>query len=466
MATIDTDVFKRIPAVSTVLEDSGVGDLVERFGRGMTTFALRGILDGVRQDVRAGRRTDAPAIDELCAKLESRLIRLTQPIGRRAINATGILLHTGLGRAPYCAETAEAIASCTGYSILQTSIETGKRCQRDTDIEAMLRDLTGCEAATVVNNNAAATMLILHTLAEGKEVIVSRGQLVEIGGSFRLPDVLESSGATLHEIGTTNRTHLRDYENAINENTGAIIHVHTSNYRIRGFSGTPSIEELTPLGKKHGIPVIDDIGSGALINLSRYDLPDEPLVRDSVAAGTDVICFSADKLICGPQGGIILGRAATLAKIRKNPFARMFRTDKTTLIGLQATLQHFVNGDYEEKIPLYRMFSRDLADLDRDAHEVAAALADAAGVEVSVEDDIAFIGSGSIPDEGLPSKVVRLSSARHGSKRITDELRKSIPSVFGRLQKDAVLLDMRTILPGELEVLKTSLAQALGGLEA
>jgi L-seryl-tRNA(Ser) seleniumtransferase len=385
-------------------------------------------------------------------------------VGRRAINATGILLHTGLGRAPFCAEASEAVAAGDRYAVLQTSIETGQRCQRDTDIEAMLRTLTGCEAATVVNNNAAGTMLVLNTLSEGKECIVSRGQLVEIGGAFRLPDVMEKSGATLREVGTTNRTHLRDYENAINENTGAIIHVHTSNYRVRGFSGTPSIQELVPLGKKHGIPVADDLGSGALVPLSEFGITNEPLVRDSVAAGADLMCFSADKLICGPQGGIILGKADWLRRIRKNPFARMFRCDKLTLAGLQATLVHFVNGVYRERIPLYRMLSRQLPDLEVDARRIAEALEDVPGITATIGDDVAYIGSGSIPDEGIPSKVVRLDSP-HGVHRISAALRRHVPSIFGRVSHDGLVLDMRTLLAGEGDLLVEGLARALGDLE-
>jgi len=462
----NAEIYRHIPSVTAVLEDPGVENLISEFGRGLTTFALRGVLDGVRDQVRAGTRTEAPSPADLVPALKNRLIRLARPVGKRAVNATGILLHTGLGRSCFCEETAEAIASCTHYSLLQTSIETGKRCRRDIDIEAMLRELTGCEAATVVNNNAAATMLVLNALAEGKEVIVSRGQLVEIGGAFRLPDVLERSGATLREIGTTNRTHVRDYENAINENTGAIIHVHTSNYRVRGFSGTPTIEELVPLGKKHGVPVVDDLGSGALIRLSDYGMPDEPLVKDSVAAGADLMCFSADKLICGPQGGIILGKQKVVERIRKNPFARMFRCDKTALLGLQATLQHFVNGDHRERIPLYRMLSRDLPSLTADAERLARALSGIPGVEVSVEEDVAYIGSGSVPDQGIPSMVVRLASEEHGSKAVTDALRLCIPSVFGRLSHEAVLLDVRTLQPGEIELLADSVRTALEALSS
>jgi L-seryl-tRNA(Ser) seleniumtransferase len=460
---VASDVFRRLPSVSGLLEEPAVVALVERYGHGLAVFALRGILDGYRDEVRRKERTEPPTADDVAGRLDARLVRLARPIGRRAINATGILLHTGLGRAPFCAEASEAVAAGDRYAVLQTSIETGKRCQRDTDIEAMLRLLTGCEAATVVNNNAAATMLVLNTVADGKECIVSRGQLVEIGGSFRLPDVMVRSNAVLREVGTTNRTHLRDYENAIGENTGAIIHVHTSNYRVRGFSSTPSIEELVPLGRKHGIPVVDDIGSGALVALSEFGITNEPLARDSVAAGTDLMCFSADKLICGPQGGIILGRAEMLQRIRKNPFARMFRIDKLTLAGLQATLVHFVNGQYRERIPLYRMLSREMPDLRRDAERLATALADVPDVTATVEEDVAYIGSGSIPDEGIPSMVVRLESP-HGVHRLSAALRQHVPSIFGRVTHDSFVLDMRTLLPGENDLLVDGLAAALGGL--
>lgn len=456
-----TELLRTIPSVREILESETGAALSAEFGAGATKLELRAALAELRQSLREGSGLCVPSADSLAQQLRTRLIRLTRPEGRRAINATGILLHTGLGRSPLCQEAIEAISTCDHYSPLQASLDTGDRSLREEKIQRMLVELLGCEAVTVVNNNAAATMLILNTLAKGQEVIISRGQLVEIGGSFRMTDVMAQSSAILREVGTTNRTHLRDYESAIGENTGAIIHVHTSNYRIRGFAGTPEIAELTRLGKARGIPVIDDLGSGALVGLRQYGLSDEPLVRDSISAGADVVCFSADKLICGPQAGIICGRKSVIERIRKNPYARMFRVCKMTLAALEATLLHFVNGDYAQTIPFYRMLGRSIGELEADAHRVAQGLAGVAGLDVEVSQDVSYIGSGSIPDEGVATRVVRLNSTRMPSDELARRLRLGIPSVFGRLQDRTLVLDMRTLHADEPELLIMAIREAL-----
>jgi L-seryl-tRNA(Ser) seleniumtransferase len=389
-------------------------------------------------------------------------VRLITPIGRRAINASGILLHTGLGRAPLCDDAAEALAGASRYSILQAGLERGDRSLREEKLQRMLIALVGCEAATVVNNNAAATMLILHTLAAGRQVIISRGQLIEIGGSFRMTEVMAQSGAILREVGTTNRTHLHDYESAIGPNTGAIIHVHTSNYRIRGFAGTPDIRELVALGRKHGIPVIDDLGSGALVPLRQWGISDEPLVADSLAAGADVVCFSGDKLICGPQSGIICGNRSIIERIRANPYARMFRVCKLTLAALESTLVHFVNRTHTQAIPFYRMLSRPLEQLRSDAARLAPMLGDLPDLSIMVEDDISYIGSGSIPDEGIPTCTVRITHRTLEAGELARRLRQGIPSVFGRLADRALVLDMRTLFEGELELVAQALRATCG----
>ena len=441
--------------------DSAAGkSLCAEFGAGVTKLELRNLLDEIRAQIRSGQSREIDE-SELAAELHTRLIRLLQPIGRRAINASGILLHTGLGRAPLCREAVDALTGGGNYSVLQASLESGDRSVREEKIQRMLIELVGCEAATIVNNNAAATMLILNTLAKGKEVIISRGQLIEIGGSFRMTEVMGQSGAILHEVGTTNRTHLRDYENAITENTGAIIHVHTSNYRIRGFAGTPDVKELCELGRKRNIPVIDDLGSGAIVPLHEFGISDEPLVKDSMAAGSEVVCFSGDKLICGPQAGIICGKKSAIEKIRKNPFARMFRICKLTLAAMEATLPHFLNGTYQAAIPFYRMLSRSLNDLAADAKIFADALANLDGLSATVGDDLAYVGSGSIPDEGIPTRVVRITHNRIAADDLGRRLRMGIPSVFGRLQDRQLVLDMRTLLEGEVEVVIEALRKVM-----
>ena len=330
----------------------------------------------------------------------------------------------------------------------------------------MLIELTGCEAATVVNNNAAATMLVLNTLCEGKEAIISRGQLIEIGGEFRMPDVMARSSAIMREVGTTNRTHLRDYERAIGPNTGALMHVHTSNYRVRGFSGVPDIRELCGLGHRHDLPVIDDLGSGALIRLSRFGMADEPLVSVSIAEGADVVCFSGDKLICGPQAGILCGKKEIIERIRKNPFARMFRVCKLTIAALEATLTHFVNETYSTALPFYRMLSAPDEVLDRRAQTLAAGISGIPGIRVEVVKDVAFIGSGSMPDEGLSSQAVRIRfdeamTARMSVDAIAEKLRTGRPSIFCRVQDDALCFDMRTLFEGEEKEIANQLGRIL-----
>ena len=459
------ELLKNVPSVSNFFKLETTIDLVNEFGDGIAKFAFRELLNDLRQQIIRGKCSEIPSNELLTTQLRRELERLTSPDGRRAINASGIMLHTGLGRAPFCEETKEQMSTFNGYSVLQTDLKTGKRSLREEKIEKMLIELTGCEAVTVVNNNAAATMLILNTLAKGKEVIVSRGQLIEIGGAFRLPDVMEQSGVILREIGTTNRTHLRDYEQAVNENTGALIHVHTSNYRVRGFTGTPDIKPICELRKKltcETMPYfIDDLGSGALVSLADYGLPNEPLVKESIAAGADVICFSGDKLICGAQSGIICGKKEIIQKIRKNPFARMFRVDKMTLAVLETTLIHFINGTYKNKIPFYKMLTADINELENKADNLLAQLTNLNSMSCSVVDDFSYIGSGSIPDEGVPTKVVKLIPKNSDPHKITTDLRMNIPSIFCRICDNSIYLDMRTLLKNDYDYLCNNLASIL-----
>lgn len=458
------NLLEGLPQLGMLLEKPALAAVKAKFGTGMTKLFLREAISEARDKILKGR-LNAPISDkQLIGETVKKLSRASSPEGRRAINATGILLHTGLGRAPFCDEALAQMQVFSGYSILQTDLDSGKRSLREEKIEKMLVELTGCEAATVVNNNAAATMLILNTLSENKEAIVSRGQLIEIGGEFRMPDVMQKSHAILREVGTTNRTHLKDYDAAINENTGAVIHVHTSNYRVRGFTGTPKVRELRRLLDKHpGIPLIDDLGSGALISLAQFGLPDEPLVTDSLAAGADVVCFSGDKLICGPQSGIICGRKAIVDRIRKNPYARMFRICKMTVAALEATLIHFINGTYKEKLPLYRMLSEDMKSLKKRGVKLAGRLSKNKSIKVSVEDDFAYIGSGAIPDEGIPSVILRISRPGDGgfSETASKTLRNNIPAVFCRINDNSLVFDMRTLMNDDYEYLDKHLHEII-----
>ncbi len=453
--------LQSLPAVGEFLDSVEGRRLVATFGEGMVKCELRHALALSRLGMREGRIQKPLVLEDLATRVADRLRHVMEPLARRAINATGILLHTGLGRAPLCEAAREAIQSASGYTPVQADPESGERSLREACVEQLLQELTGCEAATVVNNNAAATMLVLNDLAAGKEVVISRGQLVEIGGSFRMTDVMVQSGAVLREVGTTNRTSLGDYQTAIGARTGALIRVHTSNYRIRGFASTPTISELVALGKTHGLPVVDDLGSGALVPLREWGVGDEPLVRESLSAGADVVCFSGDKLVCGPQAGILCGRKSVIERIRMNPYSRMFRVCKLTLAALEATLAEFVNGTYRRNIPFYRMLDRSVADLDREGQALAASLGGIPGLSAGVGEDLAYVGSGSIPDEGLATRVVRLRHSTISSGEIARRLRTGIPAVYARLADREVVLDLRTLRDGELAQVETAVRRIL-----
>lgn len=466
--------YRRIPSLDALVADAGAAPLLDRFGREAVVAAARDELDDVRRAIAASDDAAAPSspsrgIDvtaaALLGRLGARLERRFTPSLAPAVNATGVIMHSGLGRAVLSAAAGQALAAvAAGYSTLALDLGSGKRVSRDRHVDGLLRELTGAEAATVANNNAAATVLVLNTLARGKEVLVSRGQLVEIGGSFRMPEVMATSGAVLREVGATNKTHLRDYEAAIGESTGAILRVHHSNYRIVGFAGEPPIEELAALGRRRGVPVIDDLGSGALVDLARYGLAAEPLVRASVEAGADVVCFSGDKLIGGPQSGLIVGKAAWIDRIRKNPLARAFRCGKLTLAALEATLKLFLAPDkIEEAHPIYRMLALTPDRLAARAGRLADSLRRAlpAAAVVSVEDGASEIGSGAVPVETLPSKVLALRSAAVSPEELARRLRLGVPPVFARIHKDAVLFDLRTIQPGEDAAVERAVLGAL-----
>jgi L-seryl-tRNA(Ser) seleniumtransferase len=467
----NTTAYRNIPSLDALLADGAVLPLVEEFGREAVVSAGRAALDDVRTVIAssASAAEGAPAPDVSAAglveRLRSRLERRFAPSLASAVNATGVIMHSGLGRAVLSAAAGQALAEvASGYSTLALDLDSGKRVPRDRHVEGLLRELTGAEAATVANNNAAATVLILNSLAQGKEVVVSRGQLVEIGGSFRMPDVMATSGAILREVGTTNKTHLRDYEAAVTDSTGAILRVHHSNYRIVGFAEEPGIEELAALGRARGVPVVDDLGSGALIDLEPYGLSAEPLVQASVRAGADVVCFSGDKLIGGPQSGIIVGKAAWIQKIRRNPLARAFRCGKLTLAALESTLKLFLAPDkLAERHPIYRMLALTPDDLGRRAKRLAASLRKSlpASVAVSVEDGASQVGSGAVPVETLPSKVLAVRSPSLAPEVLARRLRFLTPPVFARIHKDAVLFDLRTIQPGEDAVVERALAKIL-----
>lgn len=465
---MEKDLLRGLPSVDEMLNNTEVEPLTKAYGRDAVVNAVREVLGELRLELV---KEDSPltsediSVQKIVQRVTSHLLRKSTPSLRYAVNASGVILHTGLGRAMLSPKAVAAVNDVIrGYCTLAVDLETGERGHRDSHLNGLLCELTGAEAATVVNNNAAATMLILNTLAKGKEVIVSRGQLVEIGGAFRMPEVMETSGAILREVGTTNKTHLRDYVRAINENTGAILRVHQSNYRIVGFTEEPPIEELVKIGSEHNLPVVDDLGSGALIDLNEFGLQTEPMVQDSIKAGVDAACFSGDKLIGGPQSGVIVGKAKTIEKIRKNPLARAFRVGKMTMAGMEATLRLFMNKErLREEHPTYRMLSIPIDELERRAGAVANELARVCTDvgEVRVVDGASQVGSGSVPTETVPTKLLSVRLASLSPTNLAKELRYNEPPIFARVHKEAVLFDFRTIQPDEDAIVQGALQKLL-----
>ncbi|MGE5509546.1 MAG: L-seryl-tRNA(Sec) selenium transferase [Chitinophagales bacterium] len=455
--------LERIPAMNRLLERPAALAAAERWSREEVVVALREITSEVRAGLAGGRRPPETlaAWDELLlARLER---RLSDRSLRRVVNATGIILHTNLGRAVLARAARELLAEVSGgYSNLEFDLESGERGSRHAHVSELLAQLTGAEAAVVVNNNAAAVLLVLSTLAEGKEVVVSRGQLVEIGGAFRVPDVLARSGARLVEVGTTNKTRRSDYERAITPATGLLLKVHTSNFKVVGFTEEVPLEALVEVGRQHGLPVVEDLGSGVLFDLSRWGLPAEPTVQQSIAAGADLVTFSGDKLLGGTQAGIVAGKAALVERLAKNPLLRALRVDKLTLAALEATLRLYRHPELAlREVPTLAMLTRPEAEVKAAAAALAVrvrlALGERAVVEV-VPDD-AEAGGGSLPGAVIKSWAVGISPGEDlGSlEDCLERLRRGAPPVIGHLAGGRLLLNARTILPGEDELIVAAL---------
>jgi L-seryl-tRNA(Ser) seleniumtransferase len=387
------------------------------------------------------------------------------PYFQKVVNATGIILHTGLGRAVLPEKALKQIQDeLSGYSLLQLSTETGKRSKRDGRIEQLLIQLTGAEAATVVNNNAAATSIVLNTIAKDKEVIVSRGQLVEIGGSFRLPDVMAFSGAKLVEVGTTNKTHARDYVNAITENTAAILRVHPSNYKIQGFSSEVPLDELVEIAHSNNLIMVDDVGAGALIDFSKFGFEPEPTLAESIEQGADIVTSSADKLIGASQGGIILGKAKLIQAIRKNQFARIVRVGKLTLAALEATLKLFLDEKIAlREIPTFRMLMRGSSEISEQAERIESHLKkEILSATITTMSGFSQMGSGSLPTQNLSTTLIAIKPEKISAESLAKKLRQYKTPIFARIQNDQLLIDPRTLLAGDEEVLVKALIEILG----
>ena len=457
--------FRHLPAVNDILDAQLLRALASTHAHDAIVVAIRAELGELRErlakDDSANGQTDAAS---LAARVSVRLERESRAKLRTVINATGIVLHTNLGRAPIAEEAARAAhEAASGYLNLELNLDSGNRSTRQIAIREWLCRLTGAESATAVNNNAAATVIALRTTAMDKEVVISRGQLIEIGGSFRIPDIMAVSGAILREVGTTNITRLADYEGAIGPNTGALLQVHSSNYRISGFTKSVGLSELAALGKKRDLPVIDDIGSGALVDFAQFGFQGEPTARASIAAGADLVLFSGDKLLGGPQAGIIVGRKKWIEKIEKDPLMRAFRLDKMTLAALEATLRLYLNEERAlREVPVLRMLATPLEDLRRRAESLAARLrAIPALGKVEMAEDVAYVGGGSLPDQTMKSWVVEIDPSPVSDADLAQCLRLGVPAVVVRLRAGKLLLDVRTIFDREETPLVEAVEKAL-----
>ena len=457
--------LRKLPPVNTVLDTPTVRALTPAHARESIIAAVRAELGDLRRQLKKGLSVDGSmAPDAVGERVAERLRQSTAPRLQYVINATGIVLHTNLGRAPLAEAAARAASEAgRGYLNLELELATGKRSNRQNPIREVLTQLTGAESATAVNNCAAATVITLRALARGKEVVVSRGQLIEIGGSFRIPEIMAVSGATLREVGTTNITRLADYERALGPDTGALMRVHTSNYRVRGFTKEVPLADLVALGRKHNLPVVDDVGSGALLDFGRFGLTGEPVVSQSIAAGADLVLFSGDKLLGGPQAGLIAGRKALVQRIEKDPLMRAFRLDKMTLAALETTLRLYQNPDRAlREVPVLRLLGTGRAELRTRAERLAVQLRALAGVGgVEVRDDHAFVGGGSLPDQPLPTVVLAVRPAEVGDAELATRLRLGEPAVMARVQEGRVLFDLRTVFERDEEALVAAMGRAL-----
>jgi len=458
------NLLRSLPSVSALLEQEEVRDWLSGLPRSTVVAALQTALTEARQTILDGKSNGGLDVHDLLRRCEEEIVRRSTPSLRRVINATGVVLHTGLGRAPLCDSAIEAIVeAASGYCNLEFDLSSGQRGQRRDHIANVLTTITGAEAATVVNNNAAATVLILGTFAAGREAIVSRGQLIEIGGSFRLPDIMRASGATLREVGTTNRTRLSDYEKAIGENTAMLLRVHTSNYRVVGFTAEVGIDELVGLARKRNLIAVDDLGSGVLFDPKEVGLPDEPNVKASLAAGADLVCFSGDKLLGGPQCGIILGKKSLIAQIESNPLMRAFRVDKMTLLALEATLRHYHDTeDALVSVPTLSMLKATPDELANRARSLQEQLQEALpGEHFYVCSDVGFAGGGSMPGQELPTVVVQWRPAGESVDAVMAALRQAETPVVARVRDETICFDLRTIRPVDIEPLVSSVGATM-----
>ena len=459
--------YRSIPKVDVLLENQAIQEMIERYSRDSVMEAIRAEMDNLRAFIGGCDEEDKAQeqIALLVSHIGDAVEKMHTPNMKKVINGTGTILHTNLGRAPISREhMRKAFDIVTGYSNLEYNLEKGRRGERYSHFEKLLCKITGAEAAMAVNNNASSVLLILSSLAKGGEVIVSRGELIEIGGKFRIPDVMTQSGATLVEVGTTNKTHVSDYEENITEETKALLKVHTSNYKIVGFTESVGIDELMPIAKEHDIPVIEDLGSGVLIDLSKYGLTYEPTVQESVAKGADVVCFSGDKLFGGPQAGIIVGKKKYIDMMKKNQLTRALRIDKFTAAALELVLQEYLSEERAvQHIPVLRMITEPLDEVARRARSLARTIRSTdIPAKVDVVSCESQIGGGSLPMERIPSMAVAILPKYESVAALEDQMRHLTVPMIPRTVNDTIMLDVRTIETEDFKLIAAELQELLG----
>ena len=458
-----SNLFRQIPKTDELMAHPTVQALITRHSNGVVVAAIREVLEHLREQIKAGTVTTVSA-EQILLNIEQKIKQDTRPSLRTVVNGTGVILHTNLGRALLAEEAIEAVVDVAKhYNTLEYDAENGTRGSRYAHMESLICRICGCEAAMVVNNNAAAVMLILGAITKGKEVPVSRGELVEIGGSFRVPEIMEQSGVILREVGATNKTHLQDYEAAINENTGALLKVHTSNFKIMGFTEEVSLLDMTELGHKHNIPVIYDLGGGAFFDLTKIGIEGEPNVFDCVKTGADIISFSGDKLLGGPQAGIIIGKKEYITKMKKHPLTRAFRCDKMTIAALCATLSLYTNPEAAmEKIPTMRMLHMSHAEIDKKAKKLQKKLEEVESCTTEIVVEKAQVGGGSVPSQMLYTRCVAVRPRDKKTWELEEQLRKLDRPIVVRTAKDRLLFCMRTTQTEDFDYIVHSIKSILG----
>lgn len=467
------NLFTLIPKVDEILDKATIKELLEYIPRKTVLDSIRTEIEEIRCKIKGKEVSEediVKAIENIDLKIKLRAEEKNAYKLKRVVNATGVVIHTNLGRSLINEKIMDNVKEIAiNYSNLEYDLETGSRGSRYSHLEEIISEITGGEKALVVNNNAAAVMLVLSTMAKNKEVIVSRGELVEIGGSFRIPDVMEQSGASLVAVGTTNKTHLWDFENAINENTGALLKVHTSNYRILGFTSNVDSEELFSLKEKYNLPLIEDLGSGVLIDLSKYGIEYEPTVQESLRKGVDVVTFSGDKLLGGPQVGVIVGKKEYIEAMKKNPLTRAFRVDKFTISALEATLRYYLDeGIAVKEIPTLAMLTMSLEEIEKKAIELKSRIDGKVSddkLKIEIEDNFSEVGGGSLPLEKLPTKCIVLTLEHLSTQEFENNLRKFHIPIITRLYRDRVYLDLRTIREEEFDMVAEGLKFALNKIK-